>query len=274
MSAKAVKKTVIRKSLADVKTSYYVRAALNEDRVQFFMQVYDGGGEIELPTIEAETDEMVDGRHRKAALERLGRKMADFEVVPRFENPTELMMEAYSSNVGGALPPTAKDTIFLMKQFIESGMKTKELGGLFAPYYPPSVVRRYVSDAYSAVNKSRMQRAVSAVIGSRMTVNESATEHNVDLDDLKKEIGGARRKNRRTGLTEIKAVASARYRGHSQKTQSLLRHMLDDFEDGKLDEKDVEAIFKLVEKFNTTAVQNLKNWRERFAARKRSMQEQ
>lgn len=267
----APKAVIVRKTIADIKTSYFVRTRLNEDRVLFFAAMYESGEEVEPIEVEAETDELVDGRHRKAALELIERKLIDVKVVQKYENPVDLLMDAFASNLGGSLPPTSKDAIFLMRQFLESGLKHKEIAALFAPYYPTPLIKRYLADAYSAYKKARMQKALHAVAEQQLPVDAAAERFKVDLDELKTEISGTKRKKRRGGVPEIKSQLSKSGSGYSNKVQGLMRIILDRFDDGECTEQHVEEVFKQMEKFISSSEKNLKNWRERFAARKQAM---
>lgn len=275
MSAKKVGgKTAVleKKTIADLKTSYFVRRALDPDRVNFFVLLYQGNPD-EVPPIkvETDTDEVVDGRHRKAALEVLQRKIIECEIVPRYENKVELLMDAYTENLGGALPPTYQDTVFVIRQLLESGLKGKEVGAMFAPYYPPSAIRRYLSDAYSAVMKARMLRAKNAVAQGQMKVDEAAEKFAVDVDALRQEITGARRKKRSGGVPEIKSASSTKATSYSQYINTTLRYLVDRYEDGEVTEEQVKNVLEHFEKLNARTAKTIANWRDRFVARKQSM---
>lgn len=271
--AAAPKAVIVRKTIADIKTSYFVRTRLNEDRVLFFAAMYESGEEVEPIEVEAETDELVDGRHRKAALELIERKLIDVKIVQKYDNPIDLLMDAFTSNLGGALPPTSKDVIFLMRQFLESGLKHKDIAAQFAPYYPSSLIKRYLADAYSAYKKARMQKALHAVAEQQLPVDAAAERFKVDLDELKTEISGTKRKKRRGGLPEIKSQLSKSGRGYSNKAQGIMRMVFDRYDDGECTEQHVEEVFVQMQKFISASEKNLKNWRERFAARKQARKE-
>src|SRR6266850_7024695 len=90
--------------LEQLKVDFFVRKKLNDDRVMQLALLYEAG--TELPPIEINWDkQVIDGRHRKAALEMLGRKTALCHDIGQ-KALGESIVLALRANVGGALPPT------------------------------------------------------------------------------------------------------------------------------------------------------------------------
>lgn len=260
-------KKVVRKNIEDLKCSHFVRGALDPDRINHFVLMYQGNHEVDLIQVEERTNEILDGRHRKAALELLGRKTVDCEIVAEYESRVEFLMDAYAQNLGGALPPTYNDTIFVIKQFIEAGLKTKEIGAMLAPYYPASAIRKYVNDAYSAVSTARMKRARTAVASGSMTTDAAATHFKVELPALRKEVAGEKKKREEGPVSRLKLKVSNRSRAYIQSMNLNLRILLQHFEDGEVSEAHVKEVLRHYQKLYLQAGKALNGWEERFNAR-------
>lgn len=269
--AVAGKKGIVLLPVADLKMTYDVRRALNEDRVLLFMEIYEAGGEVSPIEVVRGTMTIHDGRHRKAALERLNRKHAQCVLVET-RGFAEDLMDAYGKNVSDSpFPPTRADTVFVMRQLLERGVTNAEVQKRFMVYYQPSHVRKLLKDAHSNILKAKMQKAVSAIAHGGATAEAAAEEHGVKLDALRDEIAGVKKRRRATSVSDLKREITSRHSGFSQSTVRVFQKLLEQFEDGETLEKSVLEVMLHVRRLNADAAKRIDSWLERFEALKGSM---
>lgn len=251
-----------------LQVTFFVRQQLNQDRVTYFADLYNAGAKVPPIKIVRGTNEIQDGRHRKAALEMIDRTEAECEYVESKDHLI-IMVDGFKDNLGGALPPTRSDTVAMMKQLLENGATHKRVVEMFSDVYPVSVCRKYLKDAASDLIRIRIQKAVGAVVHGNMTVPKAAEEFSVNPDRLKETLQGNKKKQKTFALTEIKRAMSFRYRSNSVKTTSELRSVLEKYEDGVLNEKQVNELFDHVGHLLKQGTRTLKEWRGRFEAKKK-----
>jgi len=168
--AVAGKKDTVLLLVADLRMNYDVRTRLNDDRVLFFMERYDSGAEVPPIEVIRGTMDIHDGRHRKAALDHLGRRHAECILVAPMEY-LDQMMDAFGKNVSDSpFPPTRADIIFVMKQLLEAGVTNAIIQKRFEIYYKPSHVKKLLKDAHSNVLKAKMSKAKMAVAHGGVSV--------------------------------------------------------------------------------------------------------
>ena len=267
-SVAAMRKTeTVVLPITDLKQTFFVRKQLDEDRVLYFMELYEAGAKVPPIEVVRGTMEIKDGRHRKAALEHLNRERVECLLVEPKERKA-LIIEAFGANFGGALPPTRLDILHVMKQLIMEGSSLAQLKKDFSAYYPPSVVTKYVRDAANELATAKLSRAVQAVTHGDKTVTEAATEHDVNEDQLRDKISGVKRKRRTAKMADLKSQLSRRYGGNTRRTAAEIRSLLSRFEDGELDAAKVEEVFRHLERTIKRGLKTLLQWRERFVALK------
>lgn len=256
---------IVTLRVADLKTNIFVRKKLDDDRVLQFVELYEHGTELPPIKVVRGTMEIIDGRHRKAAHEFMDREHANCVLVEPMEK-LDALMEAFSANFGGSLPPTRADVIFVMKQLIEQETGQKRIIDLFSQYYRPSQVKDQLKQAWSEISAAKMQRARSAVAHGNYTVKTASVEYGVDEAKLQEAITGVKKKRRANGTAELKKELSNRYRGNTHRTVAVFKDLLAKFEDGEIREKEVSEVLDHVEKLHKGAGKRVNGWRERFNA--------
>lgn len=258
------KKDVVLLPVAELKMKYDVRKSLNDDRVLFFMERYESGAEVPPIEIIRGTMDIHDGRHRKAALDHLERKHAECILVEPMEYLDQLM-DAFGKNMSDSpLPPTRIDIVFVMKQLLEADVPNSTIQKRFEVFYKPSHVRKLLKDAHSGVQKTKIARAKNAVAHNDVKVEVAAKEYGIDVDTLREEIIGVKRRRKATSVSEIKTEITNRHRGNSQKTISIFRDIFEKFEDGEMSEKSVLEVVLHVQRLNTDGAKRISSWIERF----------
>jgi hypothetical protein len=266
----AGKKDIVLLPIADLKMKFDVRKELNEDRVLLFMEMYESGNSVPPIEVVRGTTDIHDGRHRKAALDHLGRKHAECVFVESMGFVDQLM-DAFAKNMSDSpFPPTRADTVFVMKQLLEAGTPSFHIQVRFQDFYKPSHVRKLLKDAHSNVMKTKMAKAKQAVAHGGLTIKAASQEHGVELERLQEEITGVRRVRKETSVTDIKTEISNRYRGNTTRTVGEFRRLFERFEDGEMSEKSVLEVLLHVQRLNTDAAKRVNSWIERFETLKAS----
>lgn len=257
--------------LEDLKATIFVRRSLNEEWINQLMEFYRST-EHNLPPIEVVRDtlEIRDGRHRREALLRLGRKTTLCKLVAPSEKP-EFLIQALSANVGGSLPPTRGDVVFVMKQLMLEDLGEKRIRELFAPFYPPSVVRAFLDDAYTEVGRQKMRSALDAIAAGDTTMTDAARKYDVDLDKLQAEISGRKKNSRKHDVTAVKVDITNRARGNSTRNVTAYRHLLRRYEDGEVTYAKVLEVLLHSKRVHIDGAKRIDQWLERLEALKESL---
>lgn len=242
---------------------FYVRESLNDDHVIHLASLIEGG--TKLPPIRVtEGHELIDGRHRLAAVKMLGRNT--IEVAYENENdPARLIAQALRANLGGALPPTNGDISYALRQMLEAGMTGAAIQREFSQVWPPAVVRSYLETARSALNNDKVRKAKAAVLDRDMTINEAAAEYGVDVTTLKNAISPGGRK-KRTGAREFKSNLTNIFRSRGASMSMTMRKVKRQLEDGDLSWSAVEDILEHLDRCAHATTNSAKEWVARLKA--------
>ena len=257
------KEQVVQVPLSQLQQTFFVRQGLNDDHTLHLAELYEAG--VELPPLKVVrgTLEIIDGRHRKAALELLNKDTAPCTLIEPLPF-AELLAMAFKANEGQALPPTRADINLVMRQLIEQGVSVRKIIDMFDGVFPPSLCRKYDKDAQSAINKAKVQQAITAVAEEGMTVPKASEKFGVDEERLKAEIEGKKSKRRGFDLKAIRREISGRYKGNTLRTAAILREMLEKYEDGILSAAQVEDVLDHVDHMHQRATKTNAEWRTRF----------
>jgi hypothetical protein len=253
----------VTKRLADLKVSFFVREALEEDRVEFFMELYRTDAKVPPVDIERGTNDIVDGRHRYEAQKRLKRR--DVECIEHtFGNQLEKLAFAMKANLGGALPPTRHDVVFTFKQMIEAGATQKSMEKIFVDYYKPSHIRDYMRDAHRQVEDAKIARAKSAV-NRDMPVSEAAKKFGVDKAKLQAEISGDKKgKSPFPGFAQFKSQLSQQSKSNTRKVGNILSKLFKRVIDGEIEPAKVRELLDHEHSLQGRKASALASWDARF----------
>lgn len=246
--------------------NFFVRSGLNDDHVIHLASLYEGGTKLPPIKITRENNIIVDGRHRIAALRLLDKKAVDVEWIDKSDK-VDLLVDALRSNIGGPLPPTNADITFTIRQMLEHGATQSLIMKELSNNWPPAVVRRFYSDAQSALTKERVMKAKTAIIERNMTVLEAAAEFKIKPDILKAAMMSSKKK--RASSAEIKGLLTTIFRSRGASMGMAMRKVLRQLEDGDLSWKSVEQILQHLEKCTKSTVQSARDWERRLLAAKK-----
>lgn len=265
-----------RVPIKDLKVGFYVRKQLNQDHVLMLAELYEAAfldskvsykaSETVQPIKITEEMVVVDGRHRKEAMELAGLDMITVEVVPKM-TMKDMILEGMKSNMGGALPPTREDIQFTVEQMLTRlGTSYKDAIAQLSQFMPPSVARKYVGNASSHLNKIRLQMAVAAV-SRGLTVGEAAEAHDVSEEALSELILGKQKKIK-VGAAQVKASITHRYNSYATQTAMQMKKLFDNFRDGEIGEGMLIEAFNSFRHTITLQERLIANWEARLKAAK------
>ena len=250
-----------------VTEDFYVRTSLNDDHVLHLATLYQNGVKLPPILVTRENNTVVDGRHRLAAQRLCERYGVEVEWLEDCDK-SSLLVCALKRNVGGSLPPSNSDIVYTLKQMLESGMVSSAVAKQFAEVWPPAVIRRFLSDAQSALTRDRTIRAREAVAEGNMTVHEAALANKIKPDMLKQALIGP--KKRRTAAGEIKGTLTTIFRSRGGSMGQVFRRIQHQYEDGDLSWQTVEMILEHAEKCCRATTTSVRDWRKRLEAAKKS----
>lgn len=253
--------------VTDLKVDLFVRKELKHDWALQLGELISAGVVMKDKIRVTEDMVILDGRHRKEAYELAGVKEIEVEIV-RVSSELEFISEAYRANTGGSMPPTKEDTEHVVALLLNRGESMKRIAEILA--LPTSVARKYATDVKSRMRRANMQRAIESITEGGLNVSKAADQYGVDLDELKAQIYGVRKKKALTnGIGEMHRQLSFNQRSASQKTANLLRTLLNRFEDGDVTEKQVRDIIDDISRAQKRGVKVLSEWVKRFDAKTR-----
>jgi hypothetical protein len=261
MARKATKEV----KLSELRTTFYVRTALDQEHVLKLADLYEAGEKLP-PLQVTKNNEIIDGRHRKEAMEvAFSRDYKTTVEVVTEEDMPQLLSMALKANEGGSKQPTRGDIIHTIRLMLAEGAREKDIYELLP--YPKGATRKYLSQAKVQLKKALVQRAKEDVING-MTVREAADKHDIDVADLKRAISPSIGVNQDL-LTSTLADISKRSFVHNRGDQALVKRMVEGFADGDVPEKAVEQVLDKIEKLINLQKRRLEDWRSRFEAAKK-----
>ena len=262
MKVKATMKTV---KIADIHTNLFVRGELDQDHALYLGDLIEAGVSMRDMIEVTERDgliEIVDGRHRKEGYELA--KVSEVKVkVLDFDSEAEMIAYAYRANTGGSKPPTPADTEHTIMLLIQQNEGMKRIGELLG--LPTSLARRYATEVKSRMNRAQLQRAAGAVTEGGLTVTKAAAQYDVDPEKLKEILSGHIHKVK-NGVAECQRNLSTLYKSVGLKNARLLKSLIEKYEDGDVNAKQMLEIFKHLEDLQKKSSKVTVDWKARFQA--------
>ncbi|MFH0873963.1 MAG: ParB/RepB/Spo0J family partition protein [Candidatus Komeilibacteria bacterium] len=231
-------KEIKRISLDKLQVTFDVRIRLSEDRVQLFMELYQGGAE--LPPLQVSVDnEVIDGRHRLEALRRLKRAWAPC-IVTREKSRQKLLAMAIEANMGGPMQPTRDDIIWTMERCLNEGMPRPAVISLFP--LPAEVVRRYLATAHANMLQKRKLKAIAAIAGGNITVSDAAEKFGIPVRNLSAAVRRVVKRKETSPAAQFRDTLNKKWRGVPVTVSQLCRHVLNQCETGEVPWRTADAM--------------------------------
>lgn len=243
----ATKHRVIK--LGDLKYSFFVRRGLNQDHVLMLAELYEAAlTEAKGDSVAASravqaiqvTDDgvLVDGRHRKEAMELAQLTEARVEVLPPMTT-SELVVMATKANYGGALPPSREDIIFTVEQLLTKHGMTQAQVESSLSMLPKTVVRKYINMANKRINELRLKLAITDITNG-IPIATAARNHGLKVEAVQLQLEGKKPKSK-AGAAIISANLTSLAKGFSSASSRAINRALDEYRDGELPEEAVQG---------------------------------
>ena len=263
--------------LKDLKTSFYVRRGINQDHVLMLAELYEAAmleskdsvtASKSLAIIQVTEDlRVVDGRHRKEAMELVQPPMDEIRV-EIMENKTEaeLVVLATKANCGGALPPTREDMIFTVEQLLtKHGMTQKAVEDSLI-MLPKSVVRKYINMAVKRIHAVKLKLAL-ADIANGIPLANAARNHGIKAEAVQLAIAGKAPKSK-AGAAQLSSVITSYSRSFGIQVSRTINKALEDYRDGELPEEAIQGAINHFGHLLRRMFLSAEDWNNRLKAAK------
>lgn len=256
----AAAQKIIEVHLRDLTTDFDVRKKLNDSHVYNMALLYEAGEELP-PIIITKGMKIIDGRHRKAAMELAGRQVARC-IIATETDECVLITEALKANVGGPLPPSKEDIVHAILLLLAQGWKEKRISDSLP--FPRTVSRKYITEANAYIIRAKLAEALKAIAEDGMTLKAASEKFDVPEEKLKEHMNPNRKKREQQSIKWRQTHISRAYNGFGRKIGHEIQKVFDMYEDKEITENDVletlDHIFDLIKK----GEKRVEEHRERF----------
>lgn len=253
---------IVKVRIDHLKKDIYVRVQRDENRVyMFFSLLIDN---VALPPIKITKDfQVIDGRHRIEAHEQAERTEIEAEII-EIKNTADFIAEAYRANCGGSLPPSKEDTEHTIRMLLEQGISKKKICELLV--LPTELGKKYVETVQSRINRQKLNNAADAVTGRNYTIVQAAEEFKIDPERLKDFLSGRKKRKSKTGVPEMKAQLTTRFRGIGVDNGKILSHLRKMLEEGDISLAEALKVLEHLKKLQSQSGRKVQAWEDRFKA--------
>ncbi|MCL4404176.1 hypothetical protein M1432_02440 [Patescibacteria group bacterium] len=251
----------------EMQEPFYVRVELDEERVLFFMELFQNKAAVD-PLLLTESKKLVDGRHRKAALIRLGRDGYDCNIIAD-EEAAKLILRAFKANFGGPKPPTSEDLDHTIELLLKEGMSRRSvLHDMSAKLsMPKELIRRHLDDVQSKMAKKKLTDAAAAVTDGNISVKEAAEKFGVAANSIRSRLRANAQKKDQVTEGEINTLKGNMTKGfHSlaMKNSHAIKKAIKAYKDGIVSKSEVEQMIAHSEHLIHSLEHSVAEWKKRF----------
>lgn len=255
--------------VGEIEENLFVRRAIDQDHVLYLAELIEAGVEmsdpIDVTITEAGKMMIIDGRHRKVAIELNGIIEVKVRVLS-FGSEAEMIAYAYQANAGGSLPPTQGDTEHTIALLLDKGQAKKQISGLLN--LPSSLAKKYISQVELRLKRAKLNQAKVAVLDGGTAVPKAAAQFGVDENELREALGGGKRQSKKAAdIALIHRDLTSQFRSSSQRSARLIMKLFDQLDDGDVTPKQVEKVLDHLAKLVQQSASTLAGWRSRFTAK-------
>lgn len=224
--------------LSEIKLNLFVRLALNEDHVLMLADLYQHGVAV-TPIIVTDKMELVEGRHRYEAMSLLNWTETK-ALIAKSMSPSETLLEALAANMKGNLPPSANDIQYVVQQLIELGIGTSTLSEQMSRIVPRTLARKYIDVVKKRVERKKIQSVITIILEEGLSVKAAAEKFGLS-EGLLRDALGLRKKKASVEMNAVYSAVERRVRGLSHQMVRSSKELLEAYNDGMANDKDVEA---------------------------------
>lgn len=253
---------VVEVPMKDLKNTFFARRELNNDRVIFLAELMERNEPIEPITVVEGTHEVIDGRHRIAAADLLGRET----IIAKFVKPQpkpKLIAAALEANYGGALPPTGADIDYVIRQLLTEKVAIGKICELLA-FIPEGLLRAHTRDIKKMDRRRKVATAISRV-AEGATVFEAARELDIDPQEIKARLHQKKdEKSKSSVFLEDKQRILSGLHSTGNSIGKTLQNVLPLVESGEISASDAEEFMETIAKRLAQLQKRNRNWKERL----------
>lgn len=255
---------IVELAINQLNVAFYVRLKRNEDRVEQLADLIKNGTILDPIVVTEKTKQIVDGRHRLAAYERLEIKRIDCKLVPEMSE-TQLIAAAFEANCGGSLPPTNDDINHVIGLMLDKGVPITQICKTLP--FPPGLVRTHVKNVSSAKNKQKLRFAVNDVADNDISIPAAAKKFGVDEKALRNEVRGKKPKGPTGTAGEMTGHLTSIGRSTSQKIAKVMMKLQELIETGEISKSQAETVIAELKKQAKNDVRKAADWEKRLRAK-------
>jgi hypothetical protein len=241
-----------------------IRSLLDQDHLIYLWGLVEGG--LELPPIKITKDfVIIDGRHRVEVYRRYAQiPFIKAEIIDK-SGTIEIVKEALTSNMGGALPPNKNDLYRTMLILINKGYSRQRITSEFKEILPPRLLRSCYQHATWKINNKKVNEAIDLVTRSGLTVSKAASLVGISEDSINKKING-KKDHHDNGIAkrELMTMFTHFNKGLGKKFSEILQK----YEDGEATKSETEDIVNSLSKLITNQNRMYSEWNKRWNYKK------
>lgn len=269
----ATKHKVVK--LAELKTRYFVRKGINQDHVLMLAELYEAAFLESKDSVTAskaiqsiqvtEELEVVDGRHRKEAMELAQLTDVRVELLPPMTT-AELVVAAAKANYGGALPPTREDMIFTVEQLLTKHGMTAKMVEDSLTMLPKSVARKYINMATKRIHDLKMRLAITDITNG-INLAAAAKVHGLKPEAIQMVLEGKRPRSK-TGAAQLSSALTSYHKGYAIQVGRVINRALEEYRDGEISEDAVQVSINHYGHLLRRQFLRVEDWQNRLRAAK------
>lgn len=252
----------------EIKEEFFVRTHLHQERVDFFIKLYEAGAEVPVLKL-MKGNVLIDGRHRKAALIALGRKEVECEIISAVERPEAIVL-AVAAKFGGPMSPTEDDMRKVVGLLIEQRLSGRKIVDLMCSKIalPNSIIAKYVDEVRTGMRNVAVSRAVRSILNDGMTLEGAAERHGVNEQQIRNRLSTDGLTDRESAqekrLANVLAGFSSTFTSTSRTIGTHLKHTLKQYELGLVDEAYVKEVMGVIDRGLRRLRSSHSDWEKRF----------
>lgn len=228
--------------LADLKTTFFTRIAIDENRVVLFSDLFEAGERVR-PIIISNKNEIIDGRHRVEAMRRVG-IIDTMAYISKTDNAIDNIIQSVRENLGGSLPPTQADLEHTIEMLVNQGMKKTEIITQFP--IVKSLAAKYYKHVIERLHKKQVDLALDRVVHGTMSIQDAATKYKVDFDELQGLMSTRRERSNENILGMTLGHVEQRVRALSQMLSKGTVAMVQQYRDNAIGADELKQFRKRV----------------------------
>ncbi len=236
---------ILKMATSSIKETFFVREELDQDRVKYFVQLYEVGATVPPLDIQKGTNVLLDGRHRLAALKFLNIADTLFRLI-KIDGQKEAILYAFAANTKRSpKPPTNTDIDMVIRLLRKEGMSDKEIAVRISGVtpLPVKVIQRHVAEINSNDQKTAVRSAARAVANGSTTVVEAAKDFGVRAESVTHILNKWIDDNPQTSLSGIKGDLSAKFKSFASGLGAQARKLVVLHDAGDIDFFAVKTVY-------------------------------